>query len=288
MIMSMENFPSENSTNTTTRWLDVDGLDSEKLKSKYVPENTSSSAKWALSTFTNWMESRNMHYKDAPGQQVPIDILNSTKDTEKFCKWMILFVAEVRRKDGNKYPPKTIYFLLAGLLRHCRAIDNESLNFLNTKDTRFAPLQNAIDIILRDLRQEGVGSTKKSAEIFTKAEETKLWDDGVLSLDNPKSLLRAVFFLNGKNICLRGGAEHRNLKLSQFKRLTNPDRYIYTENCSKNRAGGLGQLHVVNKTVPIYSMPELGPRCHVNVLDTNIEKLPLQAFQPTATSQSQT
>ena len=62
---------------------------------------------------SNWMESRNLHYKDAPGQQVQIDILKSTKDTDKFCKWMVLFVAEVRCEDGNKNPPKTIYLLLA-------------------------------------------------------------------------------------------------------------------------------------------------------------------------------
>ena len=62
---------------------------------------------------SNWMESRNTHYKDAPRQQVPIDILNSTKDTDKFCKWMVLFVAGDRCEDGNKYPPKAIYLLLA-------------------------------------------------------------------------------------------------------------------------------------------------------------------------------
>ena len=36
--------------------------------------------------------------------------------------------------------------------------------------------------------------------------------------DSPKALFRAVFFLNGQNFCLRGGDEHRRLKLSQIKR----------------------------------------------------------------------
>ena len=32
---------------------------------------------------------------------------------------------------------------------------------------------------------------------------------------------------------LRGGEEHRSLKLSQFECLQDPDCYVYHENCSK-------------------------------------------------------
>ena len=53
------------------------------------------------------------------------------------------------------------------------------------------------------------------------------------------------FFNNAKQFCLRGGEEHRNLKFSQFERTEN--RYIYTENSSKNRSGGLAQLNVKHK-----------------------------------------
>ena len=50
----------------------------------------------------------------------------------------------------------------------------------------------------------------KSAEIFTKEDENLLWEAKVLGMESSKSLLCAVFFLNGKNLCLRGGEEHRN------------------------------------------------------------------------------
>ena len=33
---------------------------------------------------------------------------------------------------------------------------------------------------------------------------------------SPKALLYAVFFANGKNLCLRGGREHHTLKISQL------------------------------------------------------------------------
>ena len=39
----------------------------------------------------------------------------------------------------------------------------------------------------------------------------------------PRGLLNAVFYLNGKNFALRGGMEHRSLKLSQIKRNISPE-----------------------------------------------------------------
>ena len=49
------------------------------------------------------------------------------------------------------------------------------------------------------IQVKGVGSESKSADVFTKDDEEKLWSSGVL-----------------KMFCLRGGEEHHHLKLSQF------------------------------------------------------------------------
>jgi len=77
---------------------------------------------------------------------------------------------------------------------------------------------------------------------------------------------------------LRGEEEHRQLKLSQVVRCTDPLRYIYTENASKNRPGGMAQMRVKNKIVPILAVQESGTRCHVYVLDLYMKKLPAEAF----------
>ena len=47
-------------------------------------------------------------------------------------------------------------------------------------------------------------------------EEKQLWASGVLSTDTPLGLLNAVFYYNGLNLALRGGDEHKGLKLSQM------------------------------------------------------------------------
>ena len=123
---------------------------------------------------------------------------------------------------------------------------------------------------------------------MTSDEEEQLWASGVLSSDSPGGLLRAVFYYNGLNFVLRGGQEHRNLKISQLNLRTVPDPenpgdqidcVEYSEHGSKNRPGGRHQLNLHNKTVVQYARPELGERCHVYLLQLYLSKLPESAFQ---------
>ena len=88
-----------------------------------------------------------------------------------------------------------------------------------------------------------------------------------------------MFYTVGKMLCLRGGVEHRALKLSQLQRRTQPDHYIYSENVSKNRNGSFKQLHIKSKTVPVYACPEAGVKCPVYLLDLYISKFPLKAVE---------
>ena len=64
--------------------------------------------------------------------------------------------------------------------------------------------------------------------MITTDEEDQLWESGVLNVTTPRGLQNAVFFTIGKLFCLCGGKEHRALKLSQLKRDSNVDKYIYT------------------------------------------------------------
>ena len=69
----------------------------------------------------------------------------------------------------------------------------------------------------------------KHAEVITKEEEVQLWESGELGTKDPKALQNAVFYYNGKNFCLRGGVEHRELKVTQLERTFEPNGYIYHE-----------------------------------------------------------
>ena len=88
-----------------------------------------------------------------------------------------------------------------------------------------------------------------------------------------------AFFVVGKMFCLRGGTEHRHLKLSQLHRSWDPDQYTYYENVSKTSDGSFRKMRLKHKVVPLFANPDIGDRCPVKVLDTYISKLPPKAIE---------
>jgi hypothetical protein len=153
-------------------------------------------------------------------------------------------------------------------------------NFLDKTNDSFKKLHNICDNLFRQLHSSGIGCDSKQSDIIMKDEENLSWTKGVMGLHSPKSLVRTVFFYIGKVFGLRGREEHRALKLSQFERLKDPDRYyVYTENESKNRNGGLGQLAVRNKVVSVFANDIKGDHCIVSILDFYISKLPSSTRQ---------
>ena len=76
-------------------------------------------------------------------------------------------------------------------------------------------------------------------------------------------------------MCLRGGQEHRDLRLTQFTR--ERDHWKYVESGSKNFHGGVTDLRRENKVVHQYACNDLGKRCDVHILDLYMERLPKEA-----------
>ena len=113
-------------------------------------------------------------------------------------------------------------------------------------------------MLYRKLHAAGIGITIKKTPVLTSEDENQLWALKILGPETPQGVLRTVFFLNGKNFCLRGGSEHWDLKLSQFcqevvgnngKQLV---RSTYTEYVSRNHVVGLKQIRQENKVVHQY------------------------------------
>ena len=92
-----------------------------------------------------------------------------------------------------------------------------------------------MDSRFHQLHSTGVGRETKHARVLTRDDEDKLWRSGVMGTKTPKALQNATFYVVGKMFSLRGGTELRNVKISQLKRETNPDRYVYTENMAKKQ-----------------------------------------------------
>ena len=237
-----------------------------------IPKKTT---KWALRNFEDWREVRNRQF---PNDKVPMDLLTSDNPT-LLSKWLSRFVAETRNAKGDPYTPSTLNQLLASLLRHMRTANPNTPNFMDKKNTHFQGLHGTLDNVFRKLHENGIGRKVKHAEIITKDEENQLWESGELGTKTPRSLQNAVFYYNGKNFCLRGGEECRQLKVSQIRRMYKPDSYIYYEYVSKNRQGTFRQQHLSCKEVPIYACSRAGDRCHVRLLDLYLQNLPPEAIE---------
>ena len=74
--------------------------------------NTHKSTNWAIKVFNEWRCSRS----SLDDGECPSDLLE-VGDADKLNFWLPRFINEVRRTDGNPYPPRTIHQLLAGIQR---------------------------------------------------------------------------------------------------------------------------------------------------------------------------
>ena len=155
-----------------------------------------------MKTFTAWREERNKLISDDP---VPEDLL-SCRDpfvVSKYMRCFVLVVLEARNQAGEKYPPSTIRSILSGLNRVLKEAKSPS-SILDKSDHRFCELLLTLDTVTSDLHREGIGVTKKSAQVISFEHEELLWKRNVLGWDTPKKLQRAVFYTVGLCFALRG------------------------------------------------------------------------------------
>ena len=248
----------------------------EQLKEGETPANTIKNTEWALRNFEQWRNARNKQY---PHEPCPENSLISGDD-RAICNWLCKFIVETRRSNGEEYTPRSLYLLLAGIQRYMRNSQGTSSKVNIFQDDSYIPLKNVCDSIFKRLHARGIGTEIKATAVLSPEDENTLWESGVLNIHTPKGLLNAVFFYNGKNFCLRGGQEQRNLRFSQVKRelcviegreLTS---YVYTEYGSKNHQGGFNSFNLKNKVVRQHESLTDTTRCHVHILDKYFAVVP--------------
>ena len=104
----------------------------------------------------------------------------------------------------------------------------------------FLGLRNTLDTVSVSVRKEGIGVSKSHAAAISSEDQKLMWESGVLGTDSPWALSSSCTELH---FSLRGGQEHIDLTIDQFKRF--PDDcsydgntyYEYTEHGSKNYQG---------------------------------------------------
>jgi len=174
-----------------------------------VPLGTSRKVKWVLKMFNAFQQEqirkqsenadfgRNLVYK-------PIEEM----DFEELNYELKYFFLSVRRQDGERYPPKTIYDIMTMLNYYLNNDLEKKVNLFS--DDRFKETIKAMNTSMKESSEAGlVSGLQKSSPISVEDEEI-LWKAGVLGWNNPKQILNTAVFLLSIHTSVRGGKELRS------------------------------------------------------------------------------
>ncbi|XP_067664653.1 zinc finger MYM-type protein 2-like [Haliotis asinina] len=246
--------------------------DIERKLSRCVPRTTRYKNDWAKGVFRRWQEERRTRSMDAnialSSSVLTEDLLDMTaKDINTALKY---FLFEARKVDGTCYPAVTVYGLFTAIASHLKA-NKSPYNLMEGEE--FQDSRQALDACMRERSTAGLGAdVRKPTEVITRDEENTLWEKGALGEGTPQKLLDTVLYLTGLNFALRGGKEHRSLRLHQQPQITGPHtdqngrRYLqYVEDVSKTNAGGVKDRKLQKKKVRAYENTKNPERCYVRL-----------------------
>ena len=236
------------------------------IQKSAVPLNTQKNTAWATTVWIDWTEYRKGEANTS--EEYPSPLIHRMSK-EELGKWLPHFVLEIRNKNGDPYPPNTLYQLCCGLLRQIRTT-NPSWNIF--EEPAFTDFQKCLDGVMKKLKADGLGNSKRQAEPISFEEEDYLWSSRQLGMHCPQALVDTLFYLVGICFGLRGGQEQRQLRWNppQLSVVEPPDgrKYLqYIEDISKNNCGGLKMRKLEAKKVIQHENLEHPDKCIVRIFN---------------------
>ena len=243
---------------STERFASVTQKELEEAISRRIPHNTRKSTTWGYNIWRGWCKAR------------LIDENIEDMDDKQIDSLLSLFVHEVRRQDGNEYPPNSLVNIVSGIQRHLRENGHPTISFYDKSCPKFDRLRKSLDAKMKELTRRGIGSQKRQAQPM------ELWGKKVFNLDTAEGLTNVVFWYSCKMFGLRAADEHRKLEVSQFSIGTDSNgKYLrFLGRSCKNFQGGLTQRKLEPKDLKIYSKPELKEKCATSIFEYYLTLIP--------------
>ena len=189
------------------------------------------------------------------------------------------FYAEARNRNGENYSRATLLSLRNGIERFLNTPpNNRGISF--NKDSWFVLSNQMLDAKIKQLKKDGLQNTTHKPAIEQEDLE-KLKNGEILSLTQPLSLLRNVWFHISLYWCRRGFEGQRRLKKSSFVFGEDVNGGLFAtmshDETTKNHPGGVsdvesyeknGRMYKTNSPTDGYSalelfLSKLNPQCEV-------------------------
>ncbi|XP_071141790.1 uncharacterized protein [Mytilus edulis] len=148
--------PKEQGQGVESRFAEMTDNEIDALIEDAENKNTRKATKWAVNVYEDWTKS-----KIGIGLIVPNLKDLSVKDINSILG---KFEVEVRKKNREKYPAKTLYLLVTGLLRGMQSQGVSNLNFLNESVDRFLRFRQILDAQMKKITLDGYGINVKQAD----------------------------------------------------------------------------------------------------------------------------
>lgn len=269
-----------------SRFRPVENGEVDAQSKPYIPANTIKKANWAKNMYNSWRLGAILNAEEEERLILQKDLLCLT-DAE-IISLFPKFIMSVRRKDCGEYKSDTIFSIITSIQKYYE-INGKNISLLS--DIKFNSIKNCVSNTMREKVQKGIGLFKRQAQVIPKETETMLWENGFLGYGDPETLFHTIFWIIGINFGLRGGQEHRDLSMENF-RLETADNgeqvLVYRETVSKTYRGGLDHRNIEPHTARAFQNRQQPDRCPVHIFNTYIKKLPSERakeafyFQPLA------
>ena len=175
----------------------------EHAKLTAIPAKTLTDTNYCFGVWTEWTQ----HRLATLGESMPAI---EEMSPPALAKCMCNFIFEVRKKNGDEFPPKTLHHLISGIQRYLRMHGKYDIDIF--KDSEFSEMRVCLDSEMKRLQKSELGSKTRKAEPLITEEVELLWLKGLLGSGSPQALVDTMQVMNGLYFALRSGSEHRQLR----------------------------------------------------------------------------
>jgi hypothetical protein len=244
--------------------------DIEAFKKSRIPEKTQKKVDWAVRIYHDWWNVWKVRIDDGVCK-----VFKELKEMSVGEMDYVLqfFFSELRKKNGDQYPPRTIKEIAACVQHFLNYQMKIPLSLF--KDVQFMATREAMDAAMKKSAKDGFVKEKKRAALITWDEEETMWANGTFGISSPGQLIDTLIFNLGLHLALRASQEHHDLLFGPKSQLvlTTYDAeecLKYTERTSKNKSFGIHNSRMEPKVSYIFKRPDPS-RCPVMIYKAYIQ-----------------